>query len=87
MLKLRLTRMGSKKKPSYRVVAMEALTKREGKAVAYLGNYFPLEESRVILKEEEIVKHLMNGAQPTRTVKSILVKAGVWAKFEEAKKN
>ncbi|GLI56129.1 30S ribosomal protein S16 [Propionigenium maris DSM 9537] len=87
MLKLRLTRMGSKKKPSYRVVAMEALTKRDGKAVAYLGNYFPLEDSRVVLKEEEIVKHLMNGAQPTRTVKSILVKAGVWAKFEEAKKN
>jgi len=87
MLKLRLTRMGSKKKPSYRVVAMEALSKRDGKAVAYLGNYFPLEESRVVLKEEEIVKHLMNGAQPTRTVKSILVKAGVWAKFEEAKKN
>ena len=87
MLKLRLTRMGSKKKPSYRVVAMEALTKREGKAVAYLGNYFPLEDSRVTLKEEEIVKHLMNGAQPTRTVKSILVKAGVWTKFEEAKKN
>ncbi len=87
MLKLRLTRMGSKKKPSYRVVAMEALSKRDGKAVAYLGNYFPLEDSRVVLKEEEIVKHLMNGAQPTRTVKSILVKAGVWAKFEEAKKN
>ena len=78
--------MGSKKKPSYRVVAMEALSKRDGKAVAYLGNYFPLEDSRVVLKEEEIVKHLMNGAQPTRTVKSILVKAGVWAKFEEAKK-
>ena len=38
------------------------------------------------LKEEEIVKFLLNGAQPTRTVKSILVKAGVWAKFEEAKK-
>ena len=87
MLKLRLTRMGSKKKPSYRVVAMEALSKRDGKAVAYLGNYFPLEDSRVVLKEEEIVKHLLNGAQPTRTVKSILVKAGVWAKFEEAKKN
>lgn len=86
MLKLRLTRMGSKKRPSYRVVAMEALSKRDGKAVAYLGNYFPLEDSRVVLKEEEIVKHLMNGAQPTRTVKSILVKAGVWAKFEEAKK-
>ena len=87
MLKLRLTRLGDKKRPAYRVVAMEALSKRDGKAVAYLGNYFPLEENnRVNLKEEEIVRFLLNGAQPTRTVKSILVKAGVWAKFEEARK-
>lgn len=86
MLKLRLTRMGSKQRPVYRIAAMEALSKRDGKAVAYLGNYFPLEDSKVVLKEEEIVRFLMNGAQPTRTVKSILDKAGVWAKFEEAKK-
>ena len=86
MLKLRLTRLGSTKRPSYRIVAMEALSKRDGKAIAYLGNYFPLEDSRVVLKEEEIIKHLMNGAQPTRTVKSLLDKAGVWAKFEAAKK-
>ena len=86
MLKLRLTTLADKKRPSYRTAAMEALSKRDGKAVAYLGNYFPLEDSRVVLKEEEIVKFLLNGAQPTRTVKSILVKAGVWAKFEEAKK-
>ena len=86
MLKIRLTRLGSTKRPSYRIVAMEALSKRDGKAIAYLGNYFPLEDSRVTLKEEEIIKLLMNGAQPTRTVKSILDKAGVWAKFEDAKK-
>lgn len=87
MLKLRLTRMGSKKRPVYRIAAMEALSRRDGKAVAYLGNYYPLEDGKVTLKEEEIVKFLMNGAQPTRTVKSLLDKAGVWAKFEEAKKN
>ncbi|MGL4253334.1 MAG: 30S ribosomal protein S16 [Fusobacteriaceae bacterium] len=87
MLKLRLTRLGSKKRPVYRIAAMEALSRRDGKAVAYLGNYFPLEDSKVTLKEDEIVKFLMNGAQPTRTVKSILDKAGVWAKFEAAKKN
>lgn len=86
MLKIRLTRMGSKKKPVYRLAAMEALSKRDGKAVEYLGNYFPLEDGKVTLKEEEIIKHLLNGAQPTRTVKSILDKSGVWAKFEEAKK-
>lgn len=87
MLKIRLTRLGNKKRPIYRIVAMEALTRRDGKAIAYLGNYFPLEDSRVTLNEEQIVKFLMNGAQPTRTVKSILDKAGVWAKFEAAKKN
>ena len=87
MLKLRLTRMGSKKRPVYRIAAMEALSRRDGKAVAYLGNYYPLEDGKVTLKEEEIVKFLMNGAQPTRTVKSLLDKAGVWAKFEAVKKN
>ena len=86
MLKLRLTRLGDKKRPSYRIVAMEALSKRDGGAVAYLGNYFPLEDSRVVLKEEEILKYLSDGAQPTETVKSILTKTGVWAKFQETKK-
>ncbi|MGL5054369.1 MAG: 30S ribosomal protein S16 [Fusobacteriaceae bacterium] len=87
MLKLRLTRLGSKKRPVYRIAAMEALTQRDGKAIAYLGNYFPLEDSRVTLQEEQIIKYLSNGAQPTATVKSLLVKAGVWAKFEATKKN
>jgi small subunit ribosomal protein S16 len=86
MLKLRLTRLGGKKRPCYRVVAMEALSKRDGKAIAYLGNYFPLEDSKVVLKEEEILKFLSNGAQPTRTVKSILTKSGIWEKFENSKK-
>lgn len=66
---------------------MEALSKRDGKAVAYLGNYYPLENSKVSLNEEEIIKFLKNGAQPTRTVKSILDKSGTWAKFENSKNN
>lgn len=85
-VKIKTYKIRDKKRPSYRLVAMEALSKRDGGAIAYLGNYFPLEDSRVVLKEEEILKFLKNGAQPTRTVKSILVKAGVWAKFEESKK-
>lgn len=87
MVKLRLTRLGRKKAPVYRIVAMEALAKRDGKAIAYVGSYNPLlEENQVALKEEEILKFLSNGAQPTRTVKNILVKEGLWAKFEESKK-
>ena len=88
MLKLRLTRLGRKKVPFYRIAAMEALSKRDGKAVAYLGTFNPLAEEgkQVVLKEEEILKYLSYGAQPTETVKSILTKAGVWAKFQETKK-
>lgn len=87
MLKLRLTRLGRKKVPFYRIAAMEALGKRDGKAVAYLGTYNPLvTENQVKLKEEEILKFLKNGAQPTETVKSILKKEGLWEKFEASKK-
>ena len=88
MLKLRLTRLGRKKVPFYRIAAMESLSRRDGKAVAYLGTFNPLaeEEKQVVLKEEEILKYLSNGAQPTETVRSILTKAGVWAKFQETKK-
>ncbi len=88
MLKLRLTRLGRKKVPFYRIAAMEALTQRDGKAVAYLGTYNPLAEEgkQVVLKEEEILKFLGNGAQPTETVRSILVKEGIWEKFQSTKK-
>ena len=88
MLKLRLTRLGRKKVPFYRIAAMEALSRRDGKAVAYLGIFNPLAEEgeQVVLKEEEILKYLSHGAQPTETVKSILKKAGIWEKFQETKK-
>ena len=88
MLKLRLTRLGRKKVPFYRIAAMEALSRRVGKAVAYLGTFNPLAEEgkQVVLKEEEILRYLSNGAQPTETVKSILTKAGIWKKFQKTKK-
>ena len=88
MLKLRLTRLGRKKVPFYRIAAMEALSRRDGKAVAYSGTFSPIAEEgkQVVLKEEEILKYLSNGAQPTETVKSILTKAGIWEKFQETKK-
>ena len=88
MLKLRLTRLGRKKVPFYRIAAMEALSRRDGKAVVYLGTFNPLAEEgkQVVLKEEEILRYLSNGAQPTETVKSILTKAGIWEKFQETKK-
>ena len=51
-------------------------------------SFSPLAEEgkQVVLKEEEILKYLSNGVQPTETVKSILTKAGIWKKFQETKK-
>ena len=72
MLKLRLTRLGRKKVPFYRIAAMEALTQRDGKAVAYLGTYNPLAEEgkQVVLKEEEILKFLGNGKNSSQLRKN-----------------
>ena len=87
MVKLRLTGLGKKKCPVYRIAAMEALGKRDGKAIAFVGSYNPLvNPAAVVLDEEAVIKFLMNGAQPTRTVKAIITNAGVWQKFEDAKK-
>ena len=72
--KLRLTRLGRKRVPFYRIAAMEALSRRDGKAIAYLGTYNPLAEDgkQVVLKEEEILRFLSNGAQPTENCKKYL---------------
>ena len=83
MIKIRLTKLGRKKVPFYRIVAVEALSKRDGKVISYLGTYDPLKNPvDVVLKEEEILNLLKNGAKPTRTVKSLLQKFGVWEKFD-----
>ena len=88
MVKLRLTRLGRKKKPVYRIAAMEELTQRDGKAIAYLGTYNPLVEEgkQIDIKEEEVLRFLQNGAQPTRTVKSILTKEDELEKLKKKKK-
>jgi len=54
MVKLRLTRLGKKKCPIYRIAAMEALGKRDGKAVAYVGSYNPLTEFFIVSEKNRI---------------------------------
>ena len=78
MVKLRLKRMGAKKAPFYRIVAADARTPRDGKALAELGVYDPTKNPTVFrIDEEKAKKWLANGAQPTETVRSLLKKAGV----------
>lgn len=76
-LKLRLTRMGSKKKPFYRIVALDSATRRDGRALDYVGYYNPMTEPADIKIDQDKVKAwIERGAQPTDTVRSLLKKSG-----------
>lgn len=87
MLKIRLTRMGAKKAPFYRVVVIDSREARNGAPVETVGWYDPSKvETPVKLEEERILYWMGKGAQPTDTVRSILKKNGIIAKFAESKK-
>ena len=85
MVKLRLKRMGSKKRPFYRIVAADSRDRRDGSFIELVGTYSPLEDSKININEEITLKWLNNGAMPTDTVKNLLSKAGVMKKFHDSK--
>lgn len=75
-LKLRLTRMGCKKRPFYRIVALDSATRRDGRALDFVGFYNPMTEPVELKVDMDKVKHWMDqGAKPSNTVKSLLKKA------------
>lgn len=77
-VKIRLTRLGDKKSPFYRVVVVDSRSPRDGKFIEVLGTYDPLKNpAEVKVDTEKASKWLKNGATPTETAKSVLVKAGV----------
>ena len=79
MIKLRLFQTGKKHQRQYRIVAMEARTKRQGKYIEQVGLYNP--STKEVKVDVEIArKWLASGAQPTETVKNILVKEGILKK-------
>ena len=81
---LRLTRMGSKKRPFYRIVAIDSRTRRDGRYIELLGTYNPLNgESKI--NSDIALKWLDNGARPSDTVRDLLSKEGVMKTFHESK--
>ena len=73
-VKLRLTRMGKTKQPTYRVVAIDSRTKRDGEYIELIGTYNPLTNPATVTVEAEKVQAWINkGAQLTTTVKNILI--------------
>ena len=86
MVKLRLTRMGSHKRPFYRIVAATANAPRDGRFIEIVGTYNPLTEPATVnIDEEKAMKWLLNGAQPTDTVRALLSKEGIMTKLHESK--
>lgn len=81
-VKLRLMRMGKKKQPTYRVVAADSRSPRDGRFIEVLGFYNPRSEPSVIdIDNEKAVGWLKNGAQPTERVQKLLTVSGAWSEF------
>lgn len=83
MVKIRLTRTGRHKDPSYRIVVADSRSARDGRIIDTIGIFDPLqsEGKQVVLDEAKALTWLKEGAKPSDTVKAILSKAGIIAKF------
>ena len=78
MIKLRLRRMGAKKRPSYRIVAADSRSPRDGRFIESFGYYDPITEPATVRVDEERARHWLSvGAQPTETVRDIFRRAGL----------
>ncbi len=77
-VKMRLTRMGAKKAPFYRVIVADSRSPRDGRFIEEIGYYNPLTNpAEIKIDAEKAKKWIDNGAQPTETVKSLLKKSGI----------
>ena len=88
MVKIRLKRMGAKKKPFYRLVVADSRSPRDGRFIEHLGYYDPLTEPvNVKIDVEKTMHWLQQGAQPSDSARSLLKREGILERFSEAKKS
>ena len=86
MLKIRLRRVGAKKKPGYRLVVADVRAPRDGAFIDIIGHFDPLTDPEtIVIKEEKALHWLRQGAQPTDTTARLLNKAGITEKFKLTK--
>lgn len=86
MVRIRLRRIGAKGQPSYRIVAADEESPRDGRFLEILGFYNPRTEPETIqLKEEAIYKWLGQGAQPSDAVRRLFEKTGLLTRYERYK--
>jgi len=81
-VRIRLRRLGAKKRPFYRVVVADQRSPRDGRFIEAIGKYHPLEDPSLIeIDEERALEWLMKGAQPSQAVQNLLRVTGIWEKF------
>ena len=86
-VKIRLTRLGAKKRPFYRIVVADSRAPRDGRSIETLGHYDSTVEPAILkIDEDKAISWMQNGAQPTDTVKSLFSKLGIMKKFDELKR-
>ncbi len=86
MVKIRLCRVGAKKKPSYRLVVADSRSPRDGAFISIIGHYNPLTNPEtIVIDEEKALSWLRQGAQPTDTATRLLSKLGIMEKFKTTK--
>jgi len=86
MVKIRLRRVGARKKPSYRLVVADSRAPRDGAFISIIGHYNPLTDPEtIVINEEEALTWLRQGAQPTVTAARLLSKVGIMDKFKKVK--
>ncbi|GFR37759.1 30S ribosomal protein S16 [Insulibacter thermoxylanivorax] len=84
--RIRLKRMGARKRPYYRLVVTDSRSPRDGRFIEEIGTYNPLTDpAAVTIDEEKALKWLQVGAKPSDTVRSLFSKAGIMKKFHESK--
>ncbi len=82
-VKIRLLRMGKIRNPQYRIVVANSRTKRDGKAIEFIGIYQPKEHPSIIEVNSERAQYWLSvGAQPSEPVQRLLEKTGDWQKFK-----
>ncbi|MFB0559521.1 MAG: 30S ribosomal protein S16 [Dehalococcoidales bacterium] len=86
MVKIRLRRVGAKKKPSYRLIVADARAPSDGAFISIIGHYNPLTDPEtIVIDEEKALGWLRQGAQPTATAARLLAKLGIMEKFKTIK--
>jgi len=85
-VRLRLMRMGKKKQPTYRIVAADSRSPRDGRYIEIVGTYDPRREPSVVtVDNEKAIEWLGKGALPTERVQKLLQISGAWEEFQSAK--